>query len=149
MMSLWAKLAFWHAASEPAADHQQRGTLGERAAREFLKKKGLRFLAANFRSKRGEIDLIFRDEKCLVFVEVKTRSPGGWTRPARAVNARKRLALSRAANDYLRLLNSPEVPFRFDVVEVIVEGDAVAEVRHIEKCFTSALNRWDQSRNSR
>jgi hypothetical protein len=35
------------------------------------------------------------------------------------------------------------------VVEVIVEGDAVTEVRHIEKCFTSALNRWDQSRNSR
>jgi putative endonuclease len=144
-MSLWAKLAFWRAVSEPGPDHQQRGALGETAAREFLKKKGLRFLAANFRSKRGEIDLIFRDEKCLVFVEVKTRSPGGWTRPARAVNARKRLALSRTANDYLRLLNFPQVPYRFDVVEVIVERDVVAEVRHIERCFTSALNRWAPS----
>jgi putative endonuclease len=51
----------------------------------------LKFLTANFRSDRGEIDLIFREADCLVFVEVKTRIKGGWTRPAAAVNARKRL----------------------------------------------------------
>jgi putative endonuclease len=144
-MSLWAKLAFWRESTEPGPAHLRRGTLGEEAAREFLNKKGLRFLAANFRSKRGEIDLIFRDEKCLVFVEVKTRSPGAWTRPARAVNARKRLALSRAATDYLRLLNFPQVPYRFDVVEVLLKGETVAEVRHIEKCFTSAT--WNGKSN--
>ena len=71
-------------------EHLRRGRLGEQAAKKRLKQNGLRFLTANFRSKRGEIDLIFRDGDCLVFIEVKTRAEGGWTRPAAAVNARKR-----------------------------------------------------------
>lgn len=48
--------------------------VGERAARKHLQGRGLKFLTANFRSARGEVDLIFRDADCLVFVEVKTRS---------------------------------------------------------------------------
>ena len=69
-------------------EHLRRGELGERAAKKYLQKLGLKFLAANFRSDRGEIDLIFRDGDCLVFIEVKTRSSEGWTRPAAAVDAR-------------------------------------------------------------
>ena len=80
------------------------GQLGERAAKKHLKKCGLKFLTANFRSTRGEIDLVFRENDCLVFVEVKTRAAGGWTRPSAAVNARKRLLLTQCALDYLRLL---------------------------------------------
>ena len=71
-------------------EHLRRGELGERAAKKFLQQRGLKFLAANFRSDRGEIDLIFRDDDCLVFVEVKTRSSEDWTRPAAAVDRRKR-----------------------------------------------------------
>ncbi len=55
-------------------EHLRRGELGERAAKKHLQKLGLKFLTANFRSARGEIDLIFRDDDCLAFVEVKTRS---------------------------------------------------------------------------
>ena len=81
-----------------------------------LRRRGLTFLTANFRSKRGEIDLVFRDGDCLVFVEVKTRSSEDWVRPAAAVNARKRRLLSQTALDYLRLLNNPPVKIRFDIV---------------------------------
>ncbi|MGH8023935.1 MAG: YraN family protein, partial [Limisphaerales bacterium] len=63
--------------SRPA--HLRAGALGEQAAKKFLKQQGLKFLTANFRSRRGEIDLIFRDEDCLVFAEVKTRSSEDWT----------------------------------------------------------------------
>ena len=84
--------------------HLQYGELGERAAKKHLKRQGLKFLTANFRSPRGEIDLIFRDGDCLVFVEVKTRSSEEWTRPAAAVNTERRRRLTRAALDYLRLL---------------------------------------------
>src|SRR5580698_931691 len=90
-------------------EHLRRGVLGERAAKKFLRQAGLKFLAANFRSARGEIDLIFRDGDCLAFVEVKTRSSEGWTRPAAAVDARKRRLLSQAALDYLELLKNPAV----------------------------------------
>ena len=55
-------------AGKAGPEHLRRGRLGERAAKKFLQKQGLKFLAANFRSERGEIDLIFRDGDCLVFV---------------------------------------------------------------------------------
>ena len=96
-------------------EHLRRGELGERAAKNYLQRQGLKFLARNFRSARGEIDLVFREEDCLVFVEVKTRSSEDWTRPAAAVNARKRRLLSQTALDYLRLLKNPPVkdPLRY------------------------------------
>ena len=118
------------------AQHLEHGELGEQAAKKHLQKTGLKFLAANFRSTRGEIDLIFRDDDCLVFVEVKTRSSEEWTRPAAAVNARKKRLLSLTAFDYLRLLNNPQVKFRFDIVEVLLASGEVREVRHLPNTFT-------------
>jgi putative endonuclease len=136
------------------------GLLGERAAKEYLQGQGMKFLTANFRSERGEIDLIFRaDDRpssdnlrnplitrllrftgigtdCLVFVEVKARKKAGWTRPSKAVNAPKRLRLTRCAFDYLRLLKNPPIKIRFDVVEVLLEDGEVAEVRHLPNTFT-------------
>ena len=115
--------------------HLQHGELGERAAKKHLKRRGLRFLTANFRSPRGEIDLIFRDGDCLVFVEVKTRSSEEWTRPAAAVNRERRGRLTRAALDYLRLLRNLPVKVRFDIVEVLLQDGAVREVRHLPNTF--------------
>ena len=117
-------------------EHLRRGKLGEHAAKLCLQKQGLVFLAANFRSDRGEIDLIFRDGDCLVFVEVKARSSEDWTRPAAAVNARKRRLLSQTALDYLRLLKNPEVKIRFDIVEVLLADGAVREIRHLPNTFS-------------
>ena len=116
-------------------EHLRRGELGERAARKFLQQAGLKFLAANFRSERGEIDLIFRDGDGLVFVEVKARSSEEWTRPAAAVNARKKRLLSQTALDYLRRLKNPAVKIRFDIVEVLLADGAVREVRHLPDAF--------------
>ena len=116
-------------------EHLRRGELGERAAKKFLQRAGLKFLTANFRSTRGEIDLVFRDQDCLAFVEVKTRSSEDWTRPAAAVDARKRRLLSQTALDYLRLLKNPQVKIRFDIVEVLLADGEVREVRHLPNTF--------------
>ncbi len=116
-------------------EHLRRGELGERAAEKHLRSLGMKFLTRNFRSDRGEVDLIFRDEDCLVFVEVKTRSSEEWTRPAAAVNARKRRLLSQTALDYLRLLKNPQVKIRFDIVEVLLSNGQVREVRHLPNTF--------------
>ena len=116
-------------------ENLRRGTLGERAAKKFLSRAGLKYLTANFRSERGETDLIFRDADCLVFIEVKTRSSEEWTRPAAAVNARKRRLLSQTALDYLRLLQNPPVKIRFDIVEVLLADGAVREIRHLPNTF--------------
>ena len=134
LVNLFAKLKESFAGqAEP--EHLRRGKIGERAAKKFLKKQGLKFLAANFRSEHGEIDLVFRDGDCLVFAEVKTRSSETWTRPAAAVDARKKKLLSQTALDYLKLLKNPEVKFRFDIVEVLLADGAVREVRHLPNTF--------------
>ena len=122
-------------AGKAKPEHLRRGELGERAAKKHLQKLGLKFLAANFRSARGEIDLIFRDEDCLVFIEVKTRSSEEWSRPADAVDARKKKLLSQTALDYLWLLKNPRVKIRFDIVEVLLAEGAVREIRHLPNTF--------------
>jgi putative endonuclease len=133
-MNLPARIRSWLSKKEKPL-HLQHGELGERAARKHLKRLGLKFLTANFRTPRGEIDLICRDGDCLVFVEVKTRSSEEWTRPAAAVNAERRRRLTRAALDYLRLLRNPPVKLRFDIVEVLLSDGAVREVRHLPNTF--------------
>jgi putative endonuclease len=125
--------SWWDAKKEPV--HLRHGRLGERAARRHLRRLGLKFLTANFRTDRGELDLIFRDDDCLVFVEVKTRSSEDWVRPAAAVNAERRRRLTRTALDYLRLLRNPPVKIRFDIVEVLLESGRVHEVRHLPNSF--------------
>ena len=123
-------------AGKAKPEHLRRGELGERAAKKHLQELGLKFLAANFRSARGEIDLIFRDNDCLAFVEVKTRSSEEWTRPAAAVNARKRRLLSQTALDYLKLLKNPPVKIRFDIVEVLLRDGDAREIRHLPNTFS-------------
>jgi putative endonuclease len=119
-------------------EHLRRGELGERAAKKFLQHAGLKFLTANFRSERGEVDLVFRDSDCLVFIEVKARSSEEWTRPAAAVDARKRRLLSQTALDYLKLLKNPPVKIRFDIVEVLLADGEVQEIRHLPNTFAMA-----------
>jgi putative endonuclease len=133
-MNLWSRLQAG-LARDGQPEHLRRGKLGERAAKRHLRRTGLKFLTANFRSARGEIDLVFRDGDCLVFVEVKTRSSEEWTRPAAAVNAHKRRLLSQTALDYLKRLKQPPVKMRFDIVEVLLRHGAVEQVRHLPNTF--------------
>ena len=132
-------IAEWVRRDEP--EHLRRGRLGERAAKRQLKKGGLKFLYANFSSELGEIDLIFREGKTLIFVEVKTRSSEFWTRPAAAVNADKQRKLIATARDYLRLLRHPNIPYRFDIVEVLLADGRVDEVRHQPNAFAPGRRR--------
>jgi putative endonuclease len=126
----------WNWKNKPL--HLRHGLIGERAAKKHLKKNGLKFLTANFATDRGEIDLVFREQDCLVFVEVKTRSSEDWSRPARAVDAGKQRRLSLTALEYLRLLKNPEVKVRFDIVEVLLETSIVREIRHLPNSFSLA-----------
>lgn len=83
----------------------------------------------NYQSRSGEIDLVARDGKTLVFVEVKARQTSQDRRPGEAVDRRKQRRLLATGDAYLRELKR-EVPFRYDVVEVYLEGESVRECRH-------------------
>lgn len=133
-MTVWEHIRTWWDGQEKPP-HLRYGELGELAARRELRRRGLKFLTANFRTKRGEIDLIFRDHDCLVFVEVKTRSSEEWMRPAAAVDRERRRRLTRAGLDYLHLLRNPPIKVRFDIIEVLLEDGVVREIRHLPNTF--------------
>lgn len=96
------------------------GVEGERTAARFLKRKGFRIITRGFRTKRGEIDLIARDGRTLVFVEVKTRREG---QPAEAVTPEKQQRLTFAALEFLHRHRLLEQPARFDVIAIVWPHD--------------------------
>lgn len=110
------------------------GKAGERLAARFLKRSGYRILERNWRSYRHEIDLIARERRTgtVVFVEVKTRTPNSFGRPADAVDADKRRFLRLAAESWLLSNGGMEQPARFDVIEVLLPEKAV---HHVQNAF--------------
>jgi len=114
------------------------GKWGEARAADFLAKEGYTVVGRNVRpNRRDEIDLIVKDARSLVFVEVKTRRKEDYGRPAMAVDKNKRHALNRAASAYLRKARYPHLFYRFDVVEVLgqPEDQSLPVIRHIDHAF--------------
>ncbi len=112
------------------------GRYGENVAADFLRAAGCKVLARNHRGRhRGEVDIVARHDRLLLFVEVKTRRAGARIRGFDAVDREKRRLIERGANDWLRRLGRRDFPWRFDVIEVVVtDGDRPA-VRHIRDAF--------------
>jgi putative endonuclease len=93
---------------------QASGRAAEGLAADFLMQKGLNIVERNFRVRGGEIDLICRDGKRLVFVEVRLRSHAEFGGAAASITAQKRRRLILAANHYL--LRHPAADCRFDCI---------------------------------
>lgn len=95
------------------------GARAEALAAEFLARRGLTIVARNFRTRRGEIDLVARDRDTVVFVEVRQRRSAAFGGAAASITAAKRARLIAAARAYLAAL--PHEPAcRFDAV--LIDG---------------------------
>src|SRR5438876_3965713 len=117
-------------------EHLQLGIRGEKLACRFLRRNGYKVLYRNFRGRTGgEIDIVCRDNDTLVFVEVKTRTREDFGRPSAAVNRDKQKRIARGGLAWLRLLDNPDILFRFDVVEVIIADDAKPRLELIKNAF--------------
>lgn len=108
------------------------GSQGEKIAQDFLKKKGYRLLDTNFRSREGEIDIVARKGKCLVFVEVRTRSSQSFGTPEESITSTKKERLIRLALAYLQGHPSPHSDWRIDMVAVELHGQQVTRIELIE-----------------
>jgi putative endonuclease len=99
--------------------HNNRGVWAERRACQFLKEQGFILLARNFSARMGEIDLIMQDNDVIVFVEVRYRKQGGYTKPSQTIHKLKRARLIRTALFYLQSVKKQK-PFkaRFDMIGV-------------------------------
>jgi putative endonuclease len=115
---------FFHSPDPEENPEHALGRRGEAIAARLLRKEGYKVIYRNFKHRRGgEIDLVCRDHETLVFVEVKTRSSDEFGTPAEAVTREQQRRISRGALAWLRMLDNPDVLFRFDIVEILmVEG---------------------------
>jgi putative endonuclease len=123
-----------------ARDRQWLGSYGERVAAAWLRANRCKILARNFRNKRrgrrtGEVDIIARDGRLLLFVEVKTRHESSRIRPLAAVNKEKQRLIERGANDWLRRLGTRQLPWRFDVIEVFIQDGKPPRVKRVRDAF--------------
>ena len=113
------------------------GAWGEAQAAEYLRKKHYKLVAAGYRSRFGEIDLIVKDRKFLVFVEVKLRKNGSFAQAMEYVDRHKQDRLRVTASIYLSQ-NPTKLQPRFDVVEIYAPQGAETEKPqfiHLEDAF--------------
>lgn len=114
---------------------KETGDFGEEVAAAHLRRHGCSILSRNYRSRWGEIDLVVRQEETLCFVEVKSRGPDSWGRPAEAVERSKQRRLIHTAQAYLQELNVPPPTSRFDVVEVILQPGHLPKIEWTQAAF--------------
>lgn len=113
---------------------QQLGAWGEETAVRFLEQRGMKILKRNFRTPVGEIDIIARQGRTLVFIEVKTRRSVRFGFPQEAVGRTKQRQILRAAQWYLVGQHGNSRQPRFDVVAVLARPDG-AHIEHIPDAF--------------
>lgn len=93
------------------------GAWGESLAADWIKKQGGRVIAANFRCRFGEIDLICEEKGYLCFTEVKLRRSSAYGSAGEFVDFRKQNKLRATAQFYLNRRPTTLQP-RFDVIEI-------------------------------
>jgi putative endonuclease len=114
------------------------GGRGENVAARFLRNQGFKIILRNFRCELGEIDIVARDGKEIVFVEVKTRAYDDPT-PEDQVNAFKQHQITKAARFYLNRYGVPQPPARFDVVAIVWPNGREPMIRHTPNAFEATF----------
>ena len=111
----------------------QLGARGEGIARAYLKMKGYKIVANNFRCQWGEVDIIAWDGRCLAFVEVRTRRSLGYGTPEESISKRKRDRLIATAETYIQSCPTPPEEWRIDLIAIRLDKrGAVWPVDHME-----------------
>ena len=110
----------------------QTGKIGEDIAIKYLENLGYTIIERNFMAVQGEIDIIAKDNKELVFIEVKTRTNMLFGRPVEAVNLSKQKHLINIAKYYIHCKNLENEFVRIDVIEVYLTKNK-AKINHIKQ----------------
>jgi putative endonuclease len=121
-----------------SSPHIALGSLGETLARTALEQHGYAILATRYRTRAGEIDIVAREGRCLVFVEVKARRHTECGTPAEAVTPRKQRRIIAMARDFLARTPSDATACRFDVVAILLPDDGPPVVDLIRNAFDAS-----------
>jgi len=116
--------------SSAAGNRSGRGKQAEEVAARFLERHGLQVLERNFRCRGGEIDLVCRAGKALVFVEVRLRGTRAFGGAGASITPAKQRRIILAARHYLAARAAGECDCRFDCI--LFDGIGSARESHIE-----------------
>jgi len=119
------------------ANHNEIGKKGEKIAQSYLKKKGYRILATNYRFKKLEVDIICEKDDYLVVVEVKTRQSSYLAGPEDTVSKTKQKGIIKCANAYI-IEYEIDMETRFDIISVLLNNNT-QDIEHIEGAFYPLL----------
>ncbi|NWF68876.1 MAG: YraN family protein [Chloroflexi bacterium] len=111
---------------------QSTGQYGEALAADFLRQRGWRIIATNWRCPRGEIDIIAHEGQAWVFVEVRTRRAASTAAAFESVNPRKQSRLRAAVQLYLAQKNLEEAAWRIDVIAVALPHGQPPLIEHAQ-----------------
>ena len=100
----------------PASSRSARGAAAEALAARHLESRGLTIVQRNWRTRRGELDLIAREGATLVFVEVRLRRDAAYGGAAASITVAKQARMVAAAQQYLARWKVAPPPCRFDAV---------------------------------
>lgn len=118
------------------ANPKRLGRWGERQAERFLRRKGLKTLDRNARSRCGEIDRVMVDgDGTIVFVEVKTRLDEDFQPVETAITHTKKRRINNAIRFFEAAHHIENRPYRCDVVVVVLGPRCRPQIRHYEKAF--------------
>ncbi|MZP29123.1 YraN family protein [Heliobacterium undosum] len=112
------------------------GRWGEERALQHLLGLGWFLICQNYRTPRGEIDLILRESNWIVFVEVRTRSSERFGRGEETIDYRKRRRLMATAGHFLGAYQGPPGDPRFDLISILRLDSGEDQLLHIRGMFT-------------
>ncbi|NLK07606.1 MAG: YraN family protein [Firmicutes bacterium] len=115
---------------------RRQGNRYEHMAAGYLKERGYKIVARQFRCRQGEIDIIAEDGALIVFVEVKGRRTCAFGLPEEAVDWRKQNRIRQAAEYFLWSRQKTDHLCRFDVVAVYDKGPQKCQINHIKSAFS-------------
>jgi putative endonuclease len=110
------------------------GRYGEDRAAKYLTDRGYEIIERNWRTARGEIDLIAREKDRIVFVEVKTRNGSGFGHPFEAITELKVARMRKLVAEWCRLREVAGVKVRLDAIAVLVSAGRV-NIEHLKQVF--------------
>lgn len=111
-----------------------KGRKEEALAEKFLKKTGLKFIERNYYCRYGEIDLIFKDNEQLVFVEVRARKQNAQVNALESLTQAKLKKIRKTAQVYM--VQFEEIPScRFDVIAISVNNGTIDNIEWIQNAF--------------
>lgn len=114
------------------------GSRGQRLAERFLRRKGLRVVLRNYQCQAGEVDLICRDDRSIVFVEVKTRHAGSnddRNELLFGVSIHQQRRIHRAGRLFMRTAACSDMPCRCDLVTVRISDTDKPVIEHFVNAF--------------